>query len=395
MAEEVLSMPVDFDTRNIDSLSGGAYNVAENTTNLKTEATGMSEKYVVDQFTFPNDLFGNTGAYGDSWMMININMLTTSKYANETAMADIGEGERRKRNTEADARNNTVGGATTNIGTSAAAAAAVSQSGNILGGLVQTIGGILNRKSPQGKQAIASGVTQAGTGVAKAGFAGALAGVSSGVVYNVAGTATRETKRIKSAIQLPMPNSFNTSYGARWGEDSTNMFDLMARGVSENFDKAGEVAAMLLLGAQNIVQAQGMSAATGIAVNPKKEMYFESMGFRNFSLLYKFYPRTPAEAKNLQNILYLLKFHMHPEYKSDQRYTFVYPSEFDITFYHKGNENLWVNKIATCVLTDMSVEYAPDAQWVQHDGGIHNAINLQLTFKELSVLTKETIKEGF
>lgn len=387
MAEEVLSMPVD----QLPPQAGTPAGANENTTNLKTEATGMSEKYVVDQFTFPNDLFGNTGAYGDSWMMININMLTTSKYANETAMADIGEGERRKRNTEADARNNTVGGAVANVTGNAAVGGVAAQSGNIIGGLVQAVIG----KKTGNKQMTAAGLTQAGTGVAKGAGTGLVAGISSGVVYNFAGTAKRETKRIKSAIQLPMPNSFNTSYGARWGEDSTNMYDLLARGVSENFSKAGEVAAMLLLGAQNIIQAQGMSAATGIAVNPKKEMYFESMGFRTFSLNYKLYPKTPAEAKNLQNILYLLKFHMHPEYKSEQRYTFVYPSEFDITFYHKGNENLWVNKIATSVLTDMSIEYAPDAQWSQHAGGIPNAINLQLTFKELSVLTKETIKEGF
>jgi hypothetical protein len=87
---------------------------------------------------------------------------------------------------------------------------------------------------------------------------------------------------------------------------------------------------------------------------------------------------------------------MHPEYKSEGRYTFIYPSEFDITFFtNDGEENRWVTKIGTCILTDMSVNYTPDGQWVNHRDGAPNAFEVSLSFKELGILTKEDIAEGY
>jgi hypothetical protein len=106
---------------------------------------------------------------------------------------------------------------------------------------------------------------------------------------------------------------------------------------------------------------------------------------------------------SIDTIIRLFKFHMHPEYKSEGRYTFIYPSEFDITFYTKdGSENKWVTKIATCVLTDMRVNYTPDGQWVSNEGNpgngagaAPNSYQISMTFKELSILTKDTVAAGF
>ena len=87
---------------------------------------------------------------------------------------------------------------------------------------------------------------------------------------------------------------------------------------------------------------------------------------------------------------------MHPEHKSAGNFTYIYPSEFDITFYTAGGkENTYVSKIATCILQSMRVNYTPDGQWATHENGAPVAVQISLSFKELTVLTKDKIDEGY
>lgn len=360
------------------------------TTNRSTDASAAGGKYSVEQLTFPSDLFSAGPAkYANSWMMININMLEQSKYLGQTAQADLSKSEAEaanRRDANTDARNNSVAG----LAGSAATTGAVVGAASVIKDLKMTDFLVKN------KSARNAALAKAGAEVLGKSLRGAaIGGAAVGIVAASAGTAKRETKRIAAAIQLPMPNDLITSYGARWGEDSTNLFDVMARGLGNLGSGVVDAAAAASLGAAGIIQAQGLSAATGLAVNPKKEMFFESIDFRTFQLGYKLYPKSAQEARIIHDIIFHLKFHMHPEYKSEGRYTFVYPSEFDITFFHRGEENDWVNKIATCVLTNLNVNYTPDGQWAQHSEGQPNAIQIQMTFKELTVLTKEMIDKGF
>ena len=367
------------------------YRTQKVTKNRSTDVEARGGKYAVEQLTFPQDLFGGVSKYGYSWVMININMLEQSKYLREISDVNLTQAEKdqdNRRNTQADQRNNSVAGAIANAAVSGAAVAAVK-------GIADTkFGKYLGPAASGARGQMALKDLAAILPTALKGSALAAASVTPALLY--AGTAKRETRRIAAAIQFPMPNDLITRYSMSWGEDPTNVFDAMMRGAG-NLVQGGvtEGLAAASLGLNSIAQNYGLSAATGLAVNPKKEMYFQSVGFRNFTLDYKFHPRNEQEALVLKNIIFQLKFHMHPEYKAEGRYTYIYPSEFDITFYHRGEENQWVNKIATCVLTDMSVNYTPDGLWVQHDKGIPNTVNLSLQFRELTVLTKEMIDEGF
>jgi hypothetical protein len=340
-------------------------------------------KYDVEMWTYPSDLFGTGAAkYGKSWVMININVQkNTAKSEAFGQGVDINKSEQRRFN-EATARNNTVAGA---VASGAASGAAVGAASSF------SLDKLLN---PATRKA-------AGVEIATAGVKGALTGAAATLPIAIAGTATRETKRIRHAIQLPMPNNLITGYSAQWGEADTNIFDLAMRAPSMAagaVSKAmlGDVAAAQALAVQGALGGGGASVASGLAANPKKEVVFDNMGFRTFTLEYKFYPRDEQEASKIYYILYQLKYHMHPEYFSEGRFTYVYPSEFDITFYNSdGNELTWVNKIATSVLTDLRVNYTPEGTWAAHEGGNPNAIQVQMTFKELSILTKENIDQGF
>lgn len=366
---------------------------ANESRNRTTNQEARGGKYAVDQLTFPQDLFTSGPAkYANSWVMININMLEQSNYLKELADVNLDAAEREqvnRRQTVADQRNN---------GSPASAIAQAAVSGAAVGA-VKSLSDV-NISKYIGPAATGARGRMVREDLAKVGRdslkGAAITAVSVAPALLYAGTAKRETKRIAAAIQLPMPNQLNTRYSAGWSEDATNVFDAMMRGAA-NVTEGGmtEGLAAAGLGANAIAQNYGLSAATGLAVNPKKEMYFHSVGFREFDLAYKLYPKNEQEARILKNIIFQLKFHMHPEYKAEGRYTFIYPSEFDITFFHKGVENTWINKIATCVLTDFTVDYTPDGLWAQHDKGIPNVTQITMKFKELTVLTKEMIDEGF
>lgn len=364
---------------------------------LTTDPDARGGKYDVEAYTYPMDLFGQQDddkesgptKYANAWVMININVQDKSMALspvdgdptfNETV--DLSEAEKNRFKP------------TTNrldITTSLPIVTAIS-------GGVFSLPKIL--KDPAG----ALGTT-AGAG---------LLGAVSSAPFAKAGITNRSTKRMKVAIQLPMPNAVQSGYNMNWGEDNTKMFDLMARAPGLFLDGAKSVFGMgngssmdagtgFVLGAASITEVGAVSAATGLAANPKKEMIFESVNFRTFNLDYRFYPKSPAEMGRLFNIIKLLKYHMHPEFlvpstSTDKSgmFTFIYPSEFDITFYSRqGMENPFVNKISTCVLTSINVNYTPDAFWVGHEDGSPNGIQMSMTFKEISILTKEQIAGGF
>lgn len=374
---------------------------------LTTDPNAGGGKYDVQAYTYPMDLFGQmqpesgTGGgadqqegagptkYANAWVMININVQDKSMALNEVDgdptfndTVDLSEAEKNRFKP------------TTNRQDITKSLPIVTT----LAGGVFSLPKIL-------KDPVAAVSTTAGAG---------LLGAVASAPFAKAGITSRSTKRLKVAIQLPMPNAVQSGYSMNWGEDNTKMFDLMSRApglftdaIPSIFGKGNgtsiDAGTGFILGAASITEVGAVSAATGLAANPKKEMIFESVNFRTFNLDYRFYPRSSAEMGRLYNIIKLLKYHMHPEFlvpmtntNDSGMFTFIYPSEFDVTFYSRqGTENPFINKISTCVLTNINVNYTPDAFWVGHEDGSPNGIQMSLTFKELSILTKEQIAGGF
>jgi hypothetical protein len=135
----------------------------------------------------------------------------------------------------------------------------------------------------------------------------------------------------------------------------------------------------------DIVQLAGKAKT-----NPFREVFFEGIDYRKFNFKYKFMPKSKGEVKAIKNIIDKFKEHMHPEVAGGG-YFFLYPSEFEIAYYYNSKENGYFNKIATCALTDMSVEYGGD-QFSTFSNGAPTEINLTLSFRELELITKESIK---
>jgi hypothetical protein len=231
--------------------------------------------------------------------------------------------------------------------------------------------------------------------------------ISSTFGDGMASTFMRTKNRLKHSIVLPMPADFTTTYTAGWQEgDSNLLIDTLvdpngvknAAASMKDPKTLGKIAGGTLstmIG--TIMPAQ--QKITGVVSNPRKTQLFDSMALREFTFNYSFAPMSRGEYTKIQKIIAAFKYYMHPEWQIDQMGSnspfLRVPSEFDIEFKHCNGENGNINKIATCVLTGCTVHYTPGGTWSKHPNGEPTQINVSLHFKELSMVTKERIAEGF
>jgi hypothetical protein len=286
----------------------------------------------------------------------------------------------------------------------------------IAGGITAAVAtGIALRKTNFGKVAAATAAAAAVT--AGAGGAGVLA---------VAATINAAVvKRLDTAIALYMPNSVKTNYDVMWekqGDETFKNIDLVmssaqkvvdstragdgflgsVKGAAKGLGAVGTTGAGLF-GLRSIKNAFGEGAAkyTEKAVrvtegNAKEEQTFEGVNFRTFDFVYNFMPKSPTEAENILNIIRMFRYHMLPEFLDELSFMYIYPSEFNIKYYSNNKENEFIERISTCVLTSMNVDYTPNGEFSSFKtednapGGMPTHINLQLSFKELSKPSKET-----
>lgn len=340
----------------------------------------VDKKYSIDQLTYPEDLFSSRQIYGGNYVVFYVNVPEDSKLLKDEKQetVNIGDSERFR------ARINQEGyGTGAAIGGGIAVGAAGSTILTVLGG-----GG-----SPAANPLVAAGI---GAGAAK---------IVSG---QVGGKMSRQQKRLKTAIALHVPNQLTANYSMQWDAEDTGLFQVGAKlgeaGVKavkdfspETLAQAGGVLASAVTGMALSAPGVGgaLSAMSGLAYNPKKEQLFKGVDFRTFTFDYQFAPRSSTEAANIMRIVEMFKLHMHPEFKDQDSFIYIYPSEFDIHYYHLMNENKAIFKHTSCVLTNLSVNYTPNANFATFADGSPTQINIQMTFKELAILTKSEIAKGY
>ena len=221
------------------------------------------------------------------------------------------------------------------------------------------------------------------------------------------------TKRLKTAISLYMPPSVQVQYGAQYNDAEIGALAGIASEIITDFrqgdgfsrelvtgtlDEAGSGAKRALLalldvaapGAKAIAQIQ-----TGRAITPKLELMFNGMGRREFSYEFSFIPKNPTEAEMVKRIVYQFKYHMAADYIEGTAYREMsLPSTFDIAYYYSSKETKELHRISTCALESVDVSYGGD-RFLTYVGGVPQQTKLTLKFKEMEIITKSRIKEGY
>ena len=144
-----------------------------------------------------------------------------------------------------------------------------------------------------------------------------------------------------------------------------------------------------------------MLKADNKAINNFLEVMFTGIGHRKFSYTWKIAPKNDQESVDAYEIIQKFKYHMAPEIggKNHGRY-FTTPSEFDIFYMFRGEENSWINKISSCVLLNLDVNYTPQQYQTfrpnkNRKGAPPVEMDLKLDFMETRLITKELIKDGY
>ena len=167
--------------------------------------------------------------------------------------------------------------------------------------------------------------------------------------------------------------------------------------VQELVKEAGFGVASLIPGFENSKDLY--NKFRGQAKNPNLESIFKSVPFREFSFPFTFAPKNEKEKDSVHKILQLFRFHMLPEQQSGANGYFNVPSEFQITYMYRDNENAYLPRISRCVLKQCDVDYAPEGVvstlTPDERGAPPTLITMNLTFGETEIMTKETVAKGY
>ena len=218
------------------------------------------------------------------------------------------------------------------------------------------------------------------------------------------------TKRLAQAIALYMPAQLQMSHSANYGEPEIGSAVARVLSAANDFNsgmKLDDLAMSIVNSAGDQLQdmatktldatiAPGAIAArdimTGKIRNNRTEMAFEGVGRRSFSFTFRMLPKSAKEADSIEKIVTAFRYHAMPELEGSDATgrTMIAPSTFDIEY----KPNVHLHRISTSVLEGVEIQYGGErVQFFNDDHPVET--QLTLNFKELEIITKERIAEGF
>lgn len=256
------------------------------------------------------------------------------------------------------------------------------------------------------------------------------------------------TKRVGTQIALYMPPSVSVSYKTKYGdvaisstaEQAINTIGAVknAEGLAAVGEGAKGVAKTVAAGGKKMAAGAAGTVTGGLApglkelafvqagkiVTDKMELVFEGVERRNFSFEFNFIPKSRRESEQVDKIVSAFKIAMLPEYTSSfgavvgaaigvgdtagvvdtgQDRTLSIPTTMDIKYYVQTEdgtpvENRYLNRISTCYLQDMDVEYGGDRYTAYEHfgkGAPPQQTKITLSFQEIEIITKEAAREGY
>ena len=338
--------------------------------------------FSLDYYNYPEDL-GNDDLKHWIQFTINVRGKSTVRLGNERIIDRVSRSADSAQLTEDELGQAALGAGV--VGTAVAA-----------GGISTFISESLKSKNQKSGGAV-------GPGPLRKAAPFALGAVAGGVLLTQDFLRPDTSYKISDVINLYVDGPPTVRYNAQYSNKDLGTIAGLAGGGTDAIASTEGASAVLMQFAK-IPQMAGVNtadiigASSKVALNPFKEVLFESIDFRAFNFKYKFMPKSKEEAKTVYKIIELFKFHMHPELSANKLF-FIYPSEFEITYFFNNRPNNkdgggYFHKFKPCVLENMDVTYGGDIFSSFGDGN-PTEINVTLTFRETEILTKKQIKDGY
>ena len=162
---------------------------------------------------------------------------------------------------------------------------------------------------------------------------------------------------------------------------------------------AGGIGDVALRAAAKVGEGLGVTGGTaainitsGVTVNNRTEMMFEGLDRRAFAFTFRLIPHSAEEAATIKQIVDSFRYYMLPEVPEGATFgrALKAPSTFKIQYAHEKE----LHKIGESVLEGVDVKYGGDRPQFHRDNR-PTETELTLQFKELDIITKRSIVEGF
>ena len=236
----------------------------------------------------------------------------------------------------------------------------------------------------------------------------------------------QSTEKLATCIALYMPASVKVQYGMDYNETEITALAetagaaiqaaMGADGIMSGLGAAigtatkGGGAVGMEMVMKGITAASPGAAALislgrGKIITPKMELMFEGVQRRKFNYDFLFIPKSASEAAKVEEIVHMFKYHMASSFSSTDlgvlgdtggisgNREMTIPDHFNIQYMYAGSENTHINKIKTCILNQMDVDYGGD-KYVTYPNGQPQTTKISLSFQELYTVTKEDIVLG-
>jgi hypothetical protein len=227
------------------------------------------------------------------------------------------------------------------------------------------------------------------------------------------------TTRLDTVIALYMPPSVQVRYDVKYGEQEIGLLaetgdaavkafqqqqgGLMSSAWSAAKTAVGGVGAGIT---QKVMEKAPGGLDTVIAIErgqvktPRMELMFEGMGRRSFSYTFTFIPKSEQEAMTVEAIVFTFKKHMMPDFANsftsgvDGVREMTIPDHFNIRYMYRHQANTHLNKISTCALQSMDVDYGAE-RFTGYAGGRPQTTKIALNFTEFNIMSKAHVEAGF
>lgn len=197
----------------------------------------------------------------------------------------------------------------------------------------------------------------------------------------------KQRTEIVSHIELYMPENLQFSYDAQY--NSLSLIEAAA-----SVPLVGRIAS----GIESLMKNNAMKLIlnkAGYVFNPQQQLLFEGIDFRTYQMSFTFSPVSREETKMVNQIIKTFRRYAAPvKVEQAAGMFFVPPAIFEIQFRLNGQENKNLNKITDSVITNIEVNYAPNG-WAAHGDGAPVQTTVTLSFREIELVDRKKIEEGF
>lgn len=213
--------------------------------------------------------------------------------------------------------------------------------------------------------------------------------------------------KIVAYISLYMPDTMNFTYDTLYDKvsvtnnaaEALGMMGLNNKTKGKNSSKIAKLFGAVSSAVGNIASNKNTiitqaAKNAGYAINPNQSMLFNGIDLREFQLSFVFTPTSAQEAREVEEIVKLIKGHSRPQkYQGGFGMFFKPPARFGVQFLFNGKPNSKIPKVQDCVIQTVDVNYAPNG-WVAHTDGAPVQTTLTMRLMETSIVDKTDIIGG-